>query len=139
MTASMFCGPVQLGDAPMLRDFARQAFAAEQQDGLVPRDRSPLDLSSGAIGLLVRQRPVGVAVFYDCGQQRVWLDFLFVAPDHRRRGHGRALLAELHRQAIASGFRRIMLGTSPVNGAMQGLAHAAGYGIEMMQYGVDLA
>lgn len=55
---------------------------------------------------------VGFALFFHnfstfLGQPGIHLEDLFVRPDHRGAGHGRALLGELGRLAVARGCGRI--------------------------------
>lgn len=54
----------------------------------------------------------GMAIWYRTfstwtGRHGIWLEDLFVLPDHRRRGLGRALLAALAGQAEAEGAARL--------------------------------
>jgi GNAT superfamily N-acetyltransferase len=55
---------------------------------------------------------VGFAVYFVnfstwVGRYGLWLEDLFVRPTARGQGHGRALLVELARIAVARGYRRI--------------------------------
>jgi GNAT superfamily N-acetyltransferase len=56
--------------------------------------------------------PVGFALYYttfstfEC-RPGIWLEDLFVRPEHRRAGAGRALLAHLARLAVERGFARL--------------------------------
>jgi GNAT superfamily N-acetyltransferase len=52
---------------------------------------------------------------------------MFVSAAARGRGHGRALLAELERRAVASGRRRVRLFTTEVLVEARALYRAAGY------------
>ncbi len=59
-----------------------------------------------------QERPVGFALFFTTfstflGKPGFWLEDLFVKPEHRSRGVGRALLAELARLAVARGHGRV--------------------------------
>jgi len=50
-------------------------------------------------------RPVGLALFFHtystfAGKPKVFLEDLFVEPEHRRKGHGRALLSAVARIAV---------------------------------------
>jgi len=54
---------------------------------------------------------VGIAVWFVTfstwkGRHGLWLEDLFVRPEHRRLGLGRALLAELARTCVANGWPR---------------------------------
>ena len=55
---------------------------------------------------------VGFALFYHTystflAQPGIWLEDLFVLPEHRRHGHGRALLAAVARVAVERGCARL--------------------------------
>ena len=52
---------------------------------------------------------------------------MFVTPAARRRGHGRALLAELERRALAAGYDRVRLYTTEVLHEARALYDDAGY------------
>ena len=54
---------------------------------------------------------------------------MFVTPPARRRGHGRALLAELERRAGAFGCTRVRLFTTEVLVEARALYASAGYGL----------
>lgn len=55
---------------------------------------------------------VGFALFFRSfstflGRPGIWLEDLFVRPEHRGRGHGRALLAALARLTVDRGYGRL--------------------------------
>lgn len=55
---------------------------------------------------------VGFALFFPnfstfLGQPGIYLEDLFVRPEYRGRGHGKALLTELARLAVERGYRRL--------------------------------
>src|SRR6185437_4281430 len=57
-------------------------------------------------------RSVGFAAWYVTfstwtGQNGIWLEDLYVAPDQRGSGLGKALLARLARIAVERGYRRV--------------------------------
>lgn len=59
-----------------------------------------------------RGQPIGFALFFTTfstflGRPGIWLEDVFVRPQHRRRGVGRALLAELARLAVQRGHGRL--------------------------------
>jgi ribosomal protein S18 acetylase RimI-like enzyme len=59
---------------------------------------------------------------------RAWvLNDLYVAPDARRHGVARLLLAAAHRHGIRTGAVRIELATAKTNRAARGLYEALGY------------
>jgi GNAT superfamily N-acetyltransferase len=60
----------------------------------------------------VGSEPVGFALFFHnystfLGRRGLYLEDLFVKPEHRGRGHGRALLAHLARLAVERGCGRL--------------------------------
>ena len=52
---------------------------------------------------------------------------MFVAPEHRGRGHARAVLAELERTAAAAGHRRVVLETGTRQPEAIALYNGSGY------------
>jgi GNAT superfamily N-acetyltransferase len=57
-------------------------------------------------------QPVGFALFFRSfstflGRPGIWLEDLFVRPEHRGGGHGRALLAELAKLTASRGYGRL--------------------------------
>ena len=78
MEADVVFAPAQLHDALFGPDPVAHVLVAEADDGTV----------------------AGMALWFPTystflGRRGIWLEDLFVRPAHRRRGHGRALLAEL--------------------------------------------
>jgi ribosomal protein S18 acetylase RimI-like enzyme len=59
-----------------------------------------------------------------------YVDALAVAPDARRRGVARALLAEADRRARAAGLESVALDTGIDNAAARGLYEAAGFALQ---------
>ncbi len=56
--------------------------------------------------------PVGFALFFHnystwLGRPGIWLEDLFVEPEHRGKGHGKALLTEIARIAMERGCGRV--------------------------------
>ena len=90
---------------------------------------------------------VGYALFYPTYSSfqtapMVWLEDLYVVPERRGRGDGRALLAELSRLALARGCRRMGWIVLDWNAASirfyEGLG-ARRAGADWLQYGFDEA
>jgi len=74
-------------------------------------DVGPRAVSGPAEGAAPGPSIVGFALFFHnystfLGRRGLYLEDLFVLPDHRRRGHGRALLQELARLAVERGCGR---------------------------------
>lgn len=59
------------------------------------------------VGVLDRQLVATVMAGYD--GHRGWLNYLAVHPDHRRRGHGRAMVAEAEKRLRTLGCPKINL------------------------------
>lgn len=89
-------------------------------------------MRAGEVILLAGKPAVGVAVLrfrlslWLPGQE-CYLAELYVAPDHRRRGLGRALMEEAMRQARAKGADMMDLGTSEGDEAALALYRSLGF------------
>jgi GNAT superfamily N-acetyltransferase len=111
--------PVRAEDMPRLWGLVRQLADYEKlNDSLTGTQEALADLlfgeRRGLEGLLAEAEgeAIGYALFYDTFSsfrtwRMLWLEDLFVAPDARGTGAGRALLAEVARIGIARGCRRI--------------------------------
>ena len=60
------------------------------------------------------------------GRHGLWLEDLYVRPQHRGRGHGRALLASLARVCVERGFGRLEWRVLDWNTGAQGVYAAVG-------------
>ena len=72
---------------------------------------------NGALAELVAVRDgevIGMATLYPRGPRTGWISKLFVDPEHRGIGAGRALLAAITDEARGWGLRRIGLSTLPI-------------------------
>ncbi|MGF1627341.1 MAG: GNAT family acetyltransferase [Alphaproteobacteria bacterium] len=58
---------------------------------------------------------------------RAWLYYLAVAPDHRRRGHGRRMVAAAEAWVSAHGVGKAMLMVRPTNRGVEAFYRALGY------------
>ncbi|MCW5720754.1 MAG: GNAT family N-acetyltransferase [Devosia sp.] len=106
--------------------FVRSGFLAGTKEGawpdwrLGPNEEEMVYLAVDDFG------PIGFATFYHTeGPERVWLDLLWVDPEHRRKSAGTRLLAAV----IAYGERHglsVEFGTSADNVAMQALVESFG-------------
>lgn len=134
-TSIRFAGP---GDAPTLLRFIQ---------GLAEYEREPDAVQVTAQQLqeqLAAPRPpfecllaevdgstVGFALFCHTystwrGRPGIWLEDLFVPPDHRGRGHGRALLARLAQVAVERGCARMEWSVLDWNEPAQGFYRRLG-------------
>jgi GNAT superfamily N-acetyltransferase len=105
-------------DVPTLLGFIRALARYEQLEHQVTADeerlRSALFGARPAAEVVFAcdgERPVGVAVFFHnfstfLGRPGIYLEDLFVNPEDRGKGHGRALLRHLARIAVERGCER---------------------------------
>jgi GNAT superfamily N-acetyltransferase len=113
--------PATLDDVPAimqlvreLADYEREPDAVEATEAhfrraLFPRDGHP------TVSCLVAEtgrEVVGIAVWYLTfstwtGRNGIWLEDLFVRPDHRGDGHGTALLQALAALCVERGYPRL--------------------------------
>jgi GNAT superfamily N-acetyltransferase len=130
----------------LLHDLSRQEraalsdmFEAARAAGFVPGDRAALDDGSTVICLIDGGWKIRAAAsFFPVDQARCWLDFLYVDPELRGRGHGRALLERVRHVCAAQGCRRLMLGTSVDNDRVRKLARTAGFDETAIHYSIAI-
>ena len=75
---------------------------------------------------------VGISYFnvgtgFSCGGNYIWINGIFVDPDHRRRGYASALLAEIEAFGETIGSRLIMSTRDIGNGESRELFSHSGY------------
>lgn len=115
-------GPVVLKEFPDLFTKVKDLYNTAMLDGALPHDRS--DLTGDEHTLYVRGISgviLAAACYFDAGQGRVWLDFIYVRIGSRRRGYATALINRVIQIARVSGDRKVMFGTSPINKPMHAL------------------
>ncbi len=61
---------------------------------------------------------------------RGWLNYLAVAPEHRRHGYGRALVAEAERLLLEAGCPKINLQVRSANRSVIEFYRRLGYGVD---------
>jgi GNAT superfamily N-acetyltransferase len=110
--------PATAADVPLVLDFIRGLAEYERLSHLVVADEASLHESlfgarPGAEVLLAfaGPEPVGFAVFFHnfstfLGVKGLWLEDIFVKPEHRKRGYGKALLLAAARVAHERGCGR---------------------------------
>jgi GNAT superfamily N-acetyltransferase len=99
----------------MIRGLAEYERAADQVDGTEQELEAALfgpEPAAEAVLASIRHQPVGFALFYptfstwQC-MRGLWLEDLYVRPDRRGAGVGRALLAHLAGLAVNRGYGRV--------------------------------
>ncbi len=119
MHPSITVRPAEPGDAEviyrLIRDLAVYERAPEAVVGtqeMLAHELFGPSPSGEALIAELDGRPVGHALFYrtfsswEC-RPGLWLEDIYVAPEHRRHGVGGALLAELARITVERGFTRL--------------------------------
>lgn len=111
--------PATPGDEPLVLHFVRELARYEklerQLDLDVDRLRHWLFEGGGNGGALIAEServPVGFALFFATFstfkiRPCLWLEDLFVLPEHRGRGHGLALLRAVAKEAVRRGAPRL--------------------------------
>lgn len=108
----------QPGDEGLILEFVRELAAYERAEDAVVADEAILSEEIFAKGhaevLFVMEdgREVGFALFFHnfstwLGRSGIYLEDLFVKPEFRGKGYGKALLAELARIAVERGCGRL--------------------------------
>jgi putative acetyltransferase len=70
---------------------------------------------------------IACGAYRPINSERAEVKRMFVAPDHRGRGHSRSVLAELERWAKERGFSELVLETGTLQAAAIALYQNAGY------------
>ena len=111
--------PAAAGDVPMILELIRELATYERAPNQVAASEKQLvDVLFGekpAAEVLLAfedEKPVGFAVFFHnfstwLGRPGLYLEDLFVKPDHRGKGYGRALLVDLAKIARERGCGRM--------------------------------
>jgi GNAT superfamily N-acetyltransferase len=108
--------PATAGDVRVLLDFF-SAMAAFEQLPLTATEESLRDAlfdqapAAHALLAYVDDRPIAYAIYYFtfstmAGQRGLWLEDLFIVPEHRRKGIGEALMEHLATIAVSHGCGR---------------------------------
>jgi GNAT superfamily N-acetyltransferase len=121
---------MSLASEPFLLENVMIGLRTGQCDGEFPRHRPDPDGHEVVAYVGQSIAPLGFVTMYPVSDTRLWVDLLYVLPPVRRRGIGRALLAEVRRFAAEQGLSRIEFGTLTSNKPMLALGRAAGFAIE---------
>jgi len=117
-TASLHIRAAVAADAGLILRFIRELAVYEKAEASVQTDEAGIaaslfgaDATARALVCEVDGQPVGYAVyFYNystwLGRKGIYLEDLYVSPDKRGLGAGKALLQHLARQAVAEGCGR---------------------------------
>ena len=111
--------PARPGDVPLILAMVRELAEYERLADRVVATEDALEkhlfgAKPAAEAVIARDGddPVGFALFYTTfstflAQAGIWLEDLFVRPEHRARGAGKALLRHLARVAVDRGYGRL--------------------------------
>ena len=108
----------EVGDTPLILGFIKELAAYEKMSDLVVADEALLSewifekKKAEVIFVVEGGREVGFALFFHnfstfLGRAGIYLEDLYVAPEYRGRGHGKALLCALARIAVERGCGRL--------------------------------
>lgn len=132
-------GPYSVGEMLLFSDQIPRMLGAAKAAGVVPADRADLDSDSDVLFVEDAAGKLAcVAVYFDAGNGRLWLDFLYTDEPLRNRGLGRALLKRLAVIAKEHGYKRIIFGTSINNAPMRHLAQRAGFYEDSINMAIEL-
>ncbi|MDH4248568.1 MAG: GNAT family N-acetyltransferase [Deltaproteobacteria bacterium] len=118
LPAGSFLRPAQLADVPLLLEFIRKLAAYEKLSDRVKTTEGDLRAHlfgprpyAEAILIEVDGEPVGFALFFHnystfAGKPGLFLEDVFVDPEYRGRGLGRAVMVHLARLAVMRGCAR---------------------------------
>lgn len=151
MDERTFYGPVRLFSNPQVYSAVMSAYRASQSAGDFPMDRDdptgeervvwatlPEEKHDWSGRVISTETVVGFATFYEVSNDRMWLDLLFVAPEHRRRGLARELLLLVRDASIRWGSLRLLFGTGLANLPMNRFADRIGFTEESVTYAMPL-
>ena len=117
----------ELAPLPMAGDFERY-IALARREGI---DRLPAYYAGAGCGFWIgedaRGTLLGTYGLEPAGEDAVELRRMYVAPEARRRGIARTLLADAQERGRACGFPRMVLSTSEVQVAALALYREAGF------------
>ncbi|MDF3289749.1 GNAT family N-acetyltransferase [Streptomyces silvisoli] len=116
---------------PLLRELGDEYSARYGKDAHTELARYPADEFAppdGVLLLLLEDgEPVAGGAFRRYDEATAELKRIWTHSAHRRRGLARRVIAELEREAVARGYRRVYLTTGPRQPEARGLYLATGY------------
>ncbi len=83
-------------------------------------------------------KPVAFATFYEAKPKSVWLDLIWVAPEHRRKGLAKAMLLNVNAISKRMGMHQIEFGTILDNAAMRSAGRLVGFSDSVIVMGRQL-
>lgn len=96
----------------------------------------PLDPRTQFLVAVLDDEPAGCVGFHSLDEAQAEIKRLYVAPNHRGKGVARDLISELEREALALGFRELLLETG--TGQPEAIALYQSLGYESIEpYGGD--
>lgn len=107
-----------------IRSFVRTTGLAGMRD---PDTRARQLVAAGFLALWENRVPVSMAAFPARTRNTVRVGYVYTPDEHRRRGYASALVAQVSRHILDSGFRRCILYTDLANPTSNRIYHAIGY------------
>ena len=107
-----------------VRSFVRTTGLYDMRE---PGPRARRLVASGFLALWVDRVPVSMAAFPARTRNTVRVGYVYTPDEHRRRGYAGALVAQVSRHILDSGFRRCVLYTDLANPTSNRIYHAIGY------------
>ena len=123
-------GPAILGDDPTMYSVAQRMFSDCVEEGPFDHDnfgRELPDETHQVIWAVVDGEVVGFATFKPTDENATWLELVYVQPDFRRQGIGRALFKAFIAASRAEGVGIVLTGTRAGNVAMADFVRRQGW------------
>lgn len=119
--------PVILGNNPTLLHWVRWQFRNAREQGEFDRERAEPSGAEWAVWRGREDGPDGWALLSFAGPGMMAIEPIFVVRPLRRRGFGRALVAEALAAAEGLGASSVLIGMTRDNAATRALAGALGF------------
>ncbi len=125
----------QLADDAAASRYVLVGFAHALGNGDIPADRPPPTGGEQCTLLFDGETPIGFATYYRPEDHDfLWLDLLWVHPDHRSRGQGRRLIRAVEQAAVLDGASGVRFGTLLTNSTMPIIARMMGFEQQSITY-----